>query len=95
MLWSIIFILVLLIPILAIVLDSQVGQALASRLERRGISAPDGAAVERMAYLEGEVERLGRDVEQLREESQFLHRLLTERPGEQGALPPPPGDGPR
>lgn len=94
MIWSIIFILVLLIPILSIVLDSQVGQALAARLERKGISASDGAGAERIAYLEGEVERLGKDVEQLREESQFLHRLLTERPGERGALPPP-GDDPR
>ena len=92
--WSIIFILVLLIPILSIVLDSQVGQALAARLERRGIGAPDGAAAERIAFLEGEVERLGHDLEQLKEESQFLHRLLTERPGEPEALPPP-GDTPR
>lgn len=94
MLWPIIFILVLLIPILSIVLDSQVGQALAARLERKGLGAPDDASVERVAFLEGEVERLGRDVEQLKEESQFLHRLLTERPGEPEALPPP-GDGPQ
>ena len=83
MFWSIIFILVLLIPILSIVLDSQVGQALASRLERKGLSA-----AERLAFLEGEVERLGKDVDQLREESQFLHKLLAERPVERGALPP-------
>lgn len=88
MFWSIIFILVLLIPILSIVLDSQVGQALASRLERKGLSAADGAAAERLAFLEGEVERLGKDVDQLREESQFLHKLLAERPVERGALPP-------
>lgn len=94
MLWSIIFILVLLIPILSIVLDSQVGQALAARLERKGIAAPDDASSEKIAYLEGEVERLGRDLEQLKEESQFLHRLLTERPGEPEALPPP-GDRPQ
>jgi hypothetical protein len=94
MLWPIIFILVLLIPILSIVLDSQVGQALAARLERKGLSPADPGATERVAFLEGEVERLGRDIEQLKEESQFLHKLLTERSGEREALPPP-GDGPR
>lgn len=94
MLWPIIFILVLLIPILSIILDSQVGQALAARLERRSLSAPDEAAAARVSYLEGEVERLSREVEQLKDESQFLHRLLTERSGETGTLPPP-GDASR
>jgi hypothetical protein len=89
MLWQIIFILVLLIPILAIVLDSQVGRALAARLERRGIGEGSDPMGERVAYLEGEVERLSGEVERLEEESQFLHRLLTERAkGEERALPP-------
>ncbi len=88
MFWQILFILVLLIPILAIVLDSQVGRALASRLERKGIGQPDDLFQERMMYLEGEVERLSREVGRLSDEGEFLQKLLEERAGEAGALPP-------
>ncbi len=42
-----IFILVLLIPILAIVLDSPVGRALAGRLERKGLGEPPDMMAER------------------------------------------------
>ncbi len=83
-----IFILVLLIPILAIVLDSPVGRALAGRMERRGLpSGSDDVTSERLSYLEGEVERLTTEVRKLEEESQFLNKLLTDRPAGQ-ALPP-------
>lgn len=86
---SLILLLVVLIPLMAIVLDSQVGRALASRLERRGGEGPPDLVAERMAFLEGEVERLGAEVARLDEESQFLHKLLAERaPGPGGALPP-------
>ena len=88
MFWQIILFLALLIPILAIVLDSQVGRALASRLERRGLERPDDLMGERMGYLEGEVERLSQESGRLEEESRFLHQLLDERPGGAGALPP-------
>ncbi|MFC1661608.1 hypothetical protein ACFL3S_09180 [Gemmatimonadota bacterium] len=88
MFWQILFILVLLIPILAIVLDSQVGRALASRLERRGLAHPDDLLLERLGYLEGEVERLSQEVGRLDEEGRFLTKLLEERPGAEGALPP-------
>jgi hypothetical protein len=87
MFWQIIFILVLLIPIMAIVLDSQLGRALAGRLERRSLSDPDDVVAKRIAYLEGELERLSGDVSRLDEESQFLHKLLAERPPTE-ALPP-------
>lgn len=80
-----ILVLVVLIPLLAIVLDSQVGRALASRLERRGLDSPTDAAAERIAYLESEVERLAAEVERLDEESEFVHRLLTERSGATGS----------
>jgi hypothetical protein len=93
MIWSVIILLVLLIPILAIVLDSSVGRALAQRLERRELGG-DAVGTERMAYLEGEVERLASEVHRLDEESQFLHKLLTERAG--GDKPPealPKGGG--
>jgi hypothetical protein len=92
--WPFIFLIILLIPILAIVLDSQLGRALASRLERRGISEPNDVMSERLAYLEGEVERMSGELTRLQEESQFLHRLLTERAGESDAgtaLPPSRG----
>jgi hypothetical protein len=86
--WQIILLLVLLIPILAIVLDSQVGRALASRLERQGLDRADDPLLERLSYLEGEVERLSEEVGRLEEESRFLHQLLEKRPGAKGALPP-------
>ncbi len=88
MFWPIILLLALLIPILAIVLDSQVGRALASRLERRSLEHPDDSVGERLGYLEGEVDRLSQELGRLEEESQFLHQLLDERPGGAGALPP-------
>ncbi len=85
-----IFILVLLIPILAIVLDSPVGRALAGRLERKGLGEPPDMMAERMAFLEGELERLTTEVRKLDDESQFMHELLTERQPTE-ALPPVDG----
>lgn len=88
-----IILVVLMIPILAIILDSQVGRALASRLERRSLGEADGLTAERMAFLEGEVERLSTELQRLDEESRFVTRLLTERAeGDSGptrALPDP------
>jgi hypothetical protein len=86
---QLILVLVVLIPLLAIVLDSQVGRALASRLERRGLEAPKDSTAERLAFLEGEVERLGSEIQRLDEQGEFVQRLLTERGGEQGAALPP------
>lgn len=76
MIWAVIIGLVLLIPILAIVLDSPVGQAMAARIsggdEARG--APEiGSRVEE---LEAEVKYLGESVESLREETEFVRRLI-------------------
>ena len=66
---QLIFVLVLLIPILAIVLDSPVGRALAGRLERRSLgSGTDEVTAERLSYLEGEFERLASEVRRLEEE---------------------------
>lgn len=81
MLWQLIVILVLLIPLLAIVLDSQVGRALAARLERGRLGEPEDLMAERMSYLEGEVDRLNSELGRLSEESEFLHKLLAERAG--------------
>jgi hypothetical protein len=89
MMWQLIFLLILLIPILAIVLDSQLGRVLAARLEKRSIGEPSDLMAERIGFLEGEVERLAGEITRLEEESQFLHKLLTERTGgeDRAALP--------
>lgn len=90
MFWQLLIVLVLLIPVLAIVLDSQLGRALAARLERPGVGAGnEDVLTDRLAFLEGEVERLSTEVERLADESDFLHKLLAERPAEK-ALPPGP-----
>jgi hypothetical protein len=86
---QLILILVVLIPILTIVLDSQVGRALASRLERRGLEAPSDSTAERLAFLEGEVERLTNEIQRLDEQGEFVQKLLTERQQEHGATLPP------
>jgi hypothetical protein len=79
------------IPIVAILLDSPVGRALAARLERLPSPKPDDAGTvaeleRRLHLLEGDVEILHHTVTQLREESQFLQSLLEEQRGRQ--LPP-------
>ena len=84
---GLLLLLVLLIPILAIVLDSPLGRALAARMEGRALSSgSDNVTGERLSYLEGEVERLATEVRRLEEESQFLNKLLTDRPASE-ALP--------
>jgi hypothetical protein len=89
---QLILVLVVLIPLLAIVLDSQVGKALAARLERRTLDVPGDVTAERIAFLEGEVERLAGEVERLDEQSEFVTKLLTERTQEREAALPPGDD---
>ena len=88
MLWLVILI-VLMIPLLAVVLDSQLVRALSARIESDGRTSADPALAKRLAQLEGEVERLNHEVVRLDEETTFLHRLLEKKP-----LPPelPPGE---
>ena len=89
MLVLVVLLVALMIPLTAVILDSQVGRALAARLERDRGPAQLGDN-QRMLALEGEVERLGRELQRLDEESAFLHRLLeSKKPPEQL----PPGDG--
>ena len=94
MIWAVIVILVLLIPLLSVILDSQLGRALAARVERRSLGGADELLADRIAFLEGEVERLSGEVRRLDDEGQFLQRLLTEG-GEQRSLPAGPAEKPR
>lgn len=86
MMWSVFLILVLLIPLVAVILDSRLGRALARRIEG---GSPDNA---RLAALEAEVERLGREMERLQEQTEFVSRLLEERAEGPEASRLPPGD---
>jgi hypothetical protein len=86
MLVLIVLLVALMIPLTAVILDSQVGRALAARLE--GNRELGGAVSTRLAALEGEVDRLSRELHRLDEESTFLHRLLEERSTPEGLLPP-------
>ena len=92
MLWFVIMI-VLAIPVLAIVLDSQIARALAARIENDGKNTIDAATVKRIANLEAEVDRLNGEVARLDEETEFLHRLLENKPPSPTELPP--GEHPR
>jgi hypothetical protein len=86
----IVVILALMIPLIAVVLDSHLGRALADYVTRRGggSSLPEGAVTQRLAALETEIDRLNAEVMRLEEETVFLHRLLEAKPG-QTELPPP------
>lgn len=82
-------ILALMIPLLAVVLDSHLGRALAEYIARRGGPALDGnIPQQRLAALESEVERLSAEVLRLEEETEFLHKLLASEPRPKGDLPP-------
>jgi hypothetical protein len=91
MLILVVLLVALMIPLTAVILDSQVGRALAARLE--GNRELGGAMATRLAALEGEVDRLTKELQRLDEESAFLHRLLEERSSPEGLLPP--GDATR
>jgi len=74
----------LMIPLTAVVLDSQVGRAIAARLEK---DRDGGTLPGRVAALEGEVDRLNQLVQQLDEESTFLHKLLETKREAKAELP--------
>ena len=85
---EILLLVVLVIPIFAILTDSPLGRALARRLEGRNAPPPELAQLaERVDSLEGEVQDLEGAVQGLREENQFLQRLLEEG-GPRPPLPP-------
>ncbi|MEO6068507.1 MAG: hypothetical protein ABIQ41_11090 [Gemmatimonadales bacterium] len=90
MLWLLVLLFaVLLVPIMAILIDSPIGRALARRLEGT-VDAPPPPLVElakKVQLLEGEVDDLHRSVDHLHEENQFLQKLL-EDGGRRSTLPP-------
>lgn len=86
--FGIIVLLALMIPIAAIVIDSPVGRALARRLEGPNRIPPEiDALVKRVDLLESELDDLSRSVDSLRDENQFLQKLL-EDPASRPQLPP-------
>ena len=85
----IILILALMIPLIAVVLDSHLGRALAEYVTRRGGTAIEpGNAQQRLSALVNEVERLNSEVLRLEEETTFLHQLLESKPQTKRELPP-------
>ncbi|HEX7025484.1 MAG TPA: hypothetical protein VF187_11760 [Gemmatimonadales bacterium] len=84
---GIILLVVLVIPVFAILTDSPLGRALARRLEGRSDTPPALDDLQkRVEVLEAELDDLSRGVDTLREEQQFVQRLLEEG----GQRPQPP-----
>lgn len=83
---GIVLILALCIPIISILVDGPLGRAVARRLERAPIPESTGRAEEiaelkrRLDQLEGDFDMLHSSVAQLREENEFLQRLLESGP---------------
>lgn len=77
---GVILIVALLIPVVAILVDSPLGKSVARRME--GGVRPEGASPElrdmqrKVELLESEIEDLNRSVTGMREELQFMQRLL-------------------
>lgn len=78
--WIALIVVAVMIPeLVSTILDSRLGRAMAKRLESGGNGADDRGVSERVHFLEGEVDRLSDEVHRLRQESDFLEKLLTER----------------
>lgn len=80
-LFVVVLVIALMIPITAILLDSPLGRSLARRLEGRGDEAGGrGSEVRelerRLEVLESDLQDLTRSVTGMREEVQFVQRLL-------------------
>ena len=70
---AVILIVALLIPVAAILVDSPLGKSVARRMEGRA----DGGDLQRkVEIMEAEMEELNRSVAGMREELQFMQRLL-------------------
>jgi hypothetical protein len=86
---GIILLVALMIPIFGILVDSPIGRAIARRLEgpEATVAPPMAELAKKVELLESEVDDLARAVDTLREENQFLQRLLEESPP-RPTLPP-------
>ena len=88
MILALILVVALMIPIIAILVDSPLGRSIARRLEGRSSAGGDGGGESlhdlqrKVEVLEGEVEELNRSLSATREELQFVQRLL-EKPKRQ------------
>jgi hypothetical protein len=77
-LFAVILLVALMIPIVAILADSPLGRSIANRFESRG-DREDGAVQvleRRIAVLETDIEDLSRSVGGMKDELQFMQRLL-------------------
>jgi nitrogen fixation/metabolism regulation signal transduction histidine kinase len=84
---AVILVVALMIPIVAILVDSPLGRSVARRLEGRSEDVSGGGGnltdlQRKVDLLEGEVEELTRSLTATREELQFMQRLL-EKPKHQ------------
>lgn len=67
----------LMIPIVAILVDSPLGRSVARRLEGGTEKSADVLDLQRKVdLLEGEMEELNRSLSETKDELQFVHRLL-------------------
>jgi hypothetical protein len=81
----------LLVPTMAILVDSPIGRAIARRLEGPQETPPALADLaKKVDLLEAEVDDLVRSVQSLQDENTFLQRLLADSP-QRSTLPPPSG----
>lgn len=80
---------IILIPVLAILIDSPIVRALARRVEGPVDAAPPPVLelAKKVQLLEEEMDDLHRTVQRLQEENQFLQKLLEEG-GKRPSLPP-------
>jgi hypothetical protein len=85
--WALVLLVVLMIPLLAIVIDSEFGRAFARRISRDS-SETDGELDDRISRLEGEVRYLTESLESVRDETGFLRSLLDEESSASRTLPP-------
>jgi hypothetical protein len=78
----------LMIPIVAILVDSPLGRSIARRLEGGGTGPTElGELHRKVDLLEGEMEELHRSVTGMKDELQFVQRLLEKpkTPGSSGS----------
>ncbi|HEV8264258.1 MAG TPA: hypothetical protein VGQ06_04860 [Gemmatimonadales bacterium] len=75
---AVILIVALMIPVAAILVDSPLGRSIARRLEGQGAGAPPELRdlQQKVTLLETEIEDLNRSVAGMRDELQFVQRLL-------------------